>query len=104
MPFAIVAEFEIKPGCEAEFEALLLETAYHALREEPACLRFEVIQPTDRDGNPIRGRLMTNELFADFAGVEAHRASPRTPPRIQRVEALTLSRRVIHASVLQASE
>ncbi|MGN6358257.1 MAG: putative quinol monooxygenase [Novosphingobium sp.] len=104
MQFSIVAEFEIKPGCEVEFRELLLETARYARLEEPGCLRFEIIQPTDRDGNPIPGKLMTNELFEDFAGVEAHRASPRTPPRIRRVEELTSSRRVVHAAVLGTGE
>lgn len=104
MQFAIIAEFDIKPGSEGEFNDLLLETARFALLEEPKCLRFEIIQPTDRDGNPILSKLMTNELFEDFDGIEAHRASPRTAPRIKRIEELSLGRRVIHAAVLGPGE
>lgn len=78
---AIVAEFDLKPGCEAEFNDLLLETARFALLEEPKCLRFGIIQPTDRDGNPIPSKLMTNELFEDFAGIEAYRAADQTDRR-----------------------
>jgi quinol monooxygenase YgiN len=102
MKYAIVAEFDIIPGCEAELEQILRDTARWALAEEPRCLRFEVIKPTDEKGNPTPFRLMTNELFEGFEGIEEHRASPRTPPRIVAIRKLVASQtRIIHALVLE---
>lgn len=100
MQYAIIAEFEIRPGCEEALLALLHETAHFALTEEPKCLRFEIIKPTDPKGNPVPNRLMTNELFVDFDGVEAHRNSPRTPIRIEKIRKLVFSTSIRHAAVL----
>lgn len=97
MHYAIIAEFEIKPGCEEELLALLHETAHFALTEEPKCLRFEIIKPTDPDGNPTPNRLMTNELFEDYEGVEAHRNSPRTPIRVEKIRKLVSGVDIRHA-------
>lgn len=100
--YAIIAEFDIIPGCEAELEQILRDTAKWALEEEPRCLRFEVIKPTDDRGHPIPNRLMTNELFDGFEGIEQHRASVRTPPRIAAIRKLVASpTRIVHA-VLRA--
>lgn len=102
MKYAIVAEFEVLPGKEAEFEKILLDTAKYALAEEPRCLRFEIIKPTDERGNPIPHRFMTNELFEGFEGVEDHRNSPRTPPRILAIRALVSApARITHALLLE---
>ena len=101
MKYAIVAEFDIIPGCEAELEQILRDTARWALEEEPRCLRFEVIKPTDEHGQPIPNRLMTNELFDGFEGVEEHRKSPRTPPRIAAIRKLVASpTRITHAQLI----
>lgn len=101
MKYAIVAEFDVRPGCEEELERILRDTARYALEEEPRCIRFEVIRPTDENGRPIPNRLMTNELFDGFEGVQDHRASYRTPPRIAAIRKLVASpTRIIHAMVL----
>ncbi len=101
MKYAIVAEFDIRPGCEAALEQILRDTARWALEEEPRCLRFEVIKPTDEHGHPIPNRLMTNELFEGFEGIEEHREAARTPPRIAAIRPLVASQtRIIHALVL----
>ena len=99
--YAIVAEFDILPGCEEELERILRETARYALEEEPRCIRFEVIRPTDENGTPIPNRLMTNELFLGFEGVQEHRGSFRTPPRIAAIRKLVASpTRIVHALLL----
>jgi len=73
------------PGREEDLEKILRETAEYSLAEEPLCLRFEVMRWTDDDGNVLPVLLMINELFEGFEGVEAHRSSPRTPPRIAAI-------------------
>jgi len=102
MQYAIIAEFDILPGKAAELEQLLHETAAYALAEEPRCLRFDVLWPVDEHGQVIPDRLMTSELFEGFAGVEAHRASPRTPPRVAHIRALVRNTRIIHAALIPA--
>ncbi|MEU6375779.1 antibiotic biosynthesis monooxygenase family protein [Streptomyces sp. NPDC046909] len=98
--YTIIARFEAKPGCEDELREILLETARYALAEEPSCERFEILQATDEDGRPMPNVFMTNELFHDFDGVEAHRGSWRTPIRIDRLRPLRVASRIEHAILL----
>ena len=103
MAYAIIAEFEAKPGRSQELEQILLETSVYSLDEEPGCLRFEVVRLTDEKGAIIPGRFRTNELFSDWAGVQDHRASPRTPIRIARIREVASSSVIAHGYVLAAS-
>lgn len=99
MAYAIIAEFQAKPGRDDELERILLETSAYSLDEEPGCLRFEVIQLTDEHGQVLPGKFRTNELFLDWAGVEAHRASPRTPGRIALIREVAMSTVIAHGVV-----
>ena len=83
--YAIIARFFAKPECATEFCNVLFDTAKVALEEEPGCRRFEILQGVDAAGNILPDVFMTNELFDDFAAVEAHRNSWRTPIRIARI-------------------
>lgn len=76
---AIIVEFDIVEGCEAEFTARIGEHARLTLEEEEGCLRFEVIKPIQRDGTPIPNKLIVNELYADEPAVTRHEANPRMP-------------------------
>jgi len=100
MKYAIVAEFEARPGYGAELEQILKDTAAYTLRDEPLCLRFEILQACEEDGTPIPDRFLSNELFASFAGIEAHRADPRTPGRRDRLREICSHRRLIHAGLV----
>ena len=80
--YTIVARFVAKPECATELLGVLLETAKIAAEEEPGCRRFEILQGVDAAGNALSDVFMTNELFDDFAAVEAHRNSWRTPIKI----------------------
>lgn len=100
MAYTIIAEFEAKSGCALELEQILCETSVYSLGEEPGCLRFEIIRLTDENGCVIPGRFRTNELFSDWAGVEAHRASPRTPTRIARIREVAVSTVIAHGEVV----
>jgi len=81
------------PGCEAEFEALMLAHAHACLAEEPGCLRFEILRPVDVEGRPIPRRLLASELFRDSAALAAHRATARWQALAQRFPQLLANRR-----------
>jgi autoinducer 2-degrading protein len=74
---SVIVEFEIAPGKQAEFEAVIRAHAKSCLTEEPGCLRFEVTYPLDSNGNRIPDRMMANEMFADQVSLVAHRATMR---------------------------
>jgi autoinducer 2-degrading protein len=59
---------EIKPEHAAEFMELVRYDAEHSEKEEPGCLRFDVIQDRD-DAN----RFYLYEVYRDLAAFEAHR-------------------------------
>lgn len=100
--YAIVARFEARPGCEQDLRRILLETSVYALRDEPGCRRFEILQGVDGDGRVLANVFMTNELFDDWAAVQAHRDDPRTPGRAAAIRALVLSQtRIEHAVVVE---
>jgi autoinducer 2-degrading protein len=102
--YAIVARFVAKPGCAMELRTILLDTAKLALEEEPGCHRFEILQGLDADGNSLPDVFMTTELFDDFAAVEAHRNSWRTPIRIARIRELVVSAGRVEMAMVQRNE
>jgi len=102
--YAIVARFVAKPECAAELRNVLLDTAKLALEEEPGCRGFEILQGADAAGNSLPDVFMTNELFDDFAAVEAHRNSWRTPIRIRRIRELVASAGRVEMAIVQQDD
>ena len=98
---AIIVEFETWPGQEDAFLAVIGEHARATLREEPGCLRFEVIRPVERDGTPIPNRVLVNELYADLDAVTAHEANPRLPSVGAATRPLLASRRLILSRLVE---
>ncbi len=71
--FAILVSFRVKAGQAAAFRRLLLENAATSVRDEPGCLRFDLLDPQDDSA----GELVTlYEIYADAAAFEAHLRSP----------------------------
>lgn len=97
----IIVEFETTEGAEAEFTRIIVEHARRCLQEELGCLRFEVIRPVGDDGAERPGHLVVNELYADQAAVDAHRATPRMAALNAAVTPLLKSRRRIIAHALE---
>jgi len=97
---AIIVEYEIEAGRIDTFRALIMDHARRTLQEEQGCLRFEVLEPVDRDGRPIPDRLMVSEIYASPLAVAQHGQNPR----LERVRAamvpLVKSRRLVMARVL----
>jgi len=97
---AIIVEFEAQPGRENEVRDLLAAHARRTLAQEPGCLRFEVLEPLDTDGEPLSGRVVVNELYADRAAVDAHEGEPRLAQLREALAPLLRSRRRLIARCL----
>jgi autoinducer 2-degrading protein len=62
---------QVKPEHRSEFLDLVRYDAEHSERDEPGCLRFDVIQDRD-DAN----RFYFYEVYRNEAALEAHRQTP----------------------------
>ncbi|WP_274627745.1 putative quinol monooxygenase [Arvimicrobium flavum] len=98
----IIVEFETVEGADADFTRIMLDHAQRTLNEESGCLRFEVARPVDSQGEPRANMLVVNELYADRAAVEAHRANPRMALLGAAIKPLVKSRRLIEAQAILA--
>lgn len=62
---------QIKPERLDAFLEAMLQNASSAVRDEPGCLRFDVVQDQE-DPN----RIYLYEVYRDEAALDAHRQSP----------------------------
>ena len=62
---------QVKPEHVAEFLEVVCYDAEHSEKDEPGCLRFDVIR--DRDDS---NRFYFYEVYRDEAALEAHRQTP----------------------------
>ena len=69
--YVIVAPIQIKDGHKEEFIKAMLENARGAVRDEPGCLRFDVIQ----DGGDAN-RIWLYEVYRDEAAFQTHMQTP----------------------------
>ena len=70
MSHCLTVEFDIVESSRAEFLERVRENAAQSVRDEPGCLRFDVLAP--KAGGP----LLLYEIYADRGAFEAHLASP----------------------------
>ena len=68
---ATFVTIQIKPGFRDRFVEAVFQDGQGAVRDEPGCFRFDVLQD-DSDPN----RLHLYEVYADQAALEAHREAP----------------------------
>ena len=71
--YGLVVRFELHPGAEARFDALVAETIAAIRRDEPGTLAYA--SHTVRDAPTSR---VFYELYADEAAFAAHEAAPHT--------------------------
>ena len=69
--YALVVPLKVKPEMRENFLAAALEDSTCSLRDEPGCLRFDVLQDST-DPN----KFFFYEVYRDESAVEAHRAMP----------------------------
>ncbi len=63
--YVIVVDFEVEPGRQGEFLALMNENAAASLADEPGCLQFDVCV-----GEP--GQIFLYEIYRDVAAFREH--------------------------------
>ena len=68
--FAVVVRIETRAGAMADFLPAMLENARASARDEPGCLRFDVLTDPSRPD-----AVMLYELYEDAAAFEAHKAT-----------------------------
>ena len=95
---AIIVEFQLKPGKQAEFEKLIRAHAERSLKEEKGCLRFDVLQPLDSDGSLIADCIWLTELYANKEAVKEHEDSPRMSILGEAIGPLVANKRLIKAA------
>jgi (4S)-4-hydroxy-5-phosphonooxypentane-2,3-dione isomerase len=69
--YVIIAPIQIKPGFKDQFITAVTEDAQGSVRDEPGCLRFDVIQ----DANDVN-RIWLYEVYKDEAAFQAHTQAP----------------------------
>ena len=65
--FIIIVDFRLKPGAREAFRLLIDDNARAAVRDEPGCRRFDVVEPR---GEPER--VLLYEIYDDEAAFDAH--------------------------------
>ena len=68
---ALVVTIQIKPEFRERFMEAMLDDARGSIKNEPGCLRFDVVQDQE-DPNKIH----LYEVYVDDAAIEAHRQAP----------------------------
>ena len=68
--YALVVPLKVKPEMREKFLAAAQEDSTCSVRDEPGCVRFDVLQ----DSTDLN-RFFFYEVYLDESAVEAHRAS-----------------------------
>lgn len=69
--FALIVPLNVKPEMREKFLAAAQEDSICSVRDEPGCLRFDVLQD-----NSDPNRFYFYEVYQDEKAVEAHRTMP----------------------------
>ena len=68
---SIFVTIQVKPGFRDRFIEATFDDARGAVRDEPGCYRFDVMQASSDEN-----RFHLHEVYADRAALEAHRQAP----------------------------
>ena len=66
-PYAIIVDFELKPGAQPAFRRLVDENARASMLNERGCRRFDVLEPRD-----ATDRVLLYEIYEDEAAFADH--------------------------------
>lgn len=95
---AIIAEFTTTPG---KFDSFLERMKVHAAasRQEPGCLRFDVVIPQDSEN-----RVMLYELYQDQAAFDFHAGTERLKAHRKATADWTAERKVTVCELLDSGD
>jgi quinol monooxygenase YgiN len=71
MPFVVIPEFQVRPGCMEAFLAAAADDARHSVADEPGCRHFDVLRPEN-----ISDLVAFYEVYDNRAAFDAHLATP----------------------------
>lgn len=97
---SIIVEYELVPGSDEHFAALLKDHARRTLLEEDGCLRFDVLKPVDEDGAAIANRMLVSEIYIDRPAVDLHMANPRLAALRATTAPMLKSRRLVMSTIV----
>ena len=72
--YAVVVPLKVKPEMREKFIAAAQDDSTCSVRDEPGCVRFDVIQD-----NADPDRFYFYEVYKDEAALKAHRQTPHYP-------------------------
>jgi len=72
--FVLIVDLHVKPEMRAPFLDAVRENSIASVRDEPGCLRFDVISD-----NADPDHFFFYEVYVDEAAFEAHRNTPHFP-------------------------
>ena len=98
----VIVEYEVEPANKAKLAEIISAHARRTLNEEPGCIWFDIVHPTDLAGQPIDDRLVIFELYRDAAAFEKHRASPNLPQYFENTKPFIKNRRPIVGQMAEA--
>ncbi len=93
--FAIIVTIKLKPGSADEFEPLILANAEAAVRDEPDCHQFHVLQ-----SNEDADTFFFYEIYTEAAALDAHRETPHYKKFIEYASPLIEDRKIEQVTVL----
>jgi (4S)-4-hydroxy-5-phosphonooxypentane-2,3-dione isomerase len=67
MGYAVVVEFQLKPGALTEFRRLIDANASASMQNEAGCLQFDVLEPEDGEN-----RVLLYEVYSDRSAFAEH--------------------------------
>ena len=88
--FALVVPLKVKPEMREKFLAAALEDSTCSVRDEPGCLRFDVL--TSEDG--ASPQVVLYEIYTDRAAFDRHLAMPHYLDFDQRTRAAVRNKAV----------
>jgi quinol monooxygenase YgiN len=92
---AVIVEYEVEPANKAKLVEIINAHARRTLNEEPGCIWFDVIYPTDQAGEQANDRLVIFELYRDAEAFAKHRASLNLPQYFANTTPFIKNRRPI---------
>lgn len=97
---AIIVEFTLHSGKQAEFEKLIRAHAERSKNEEPGCISFDVMQALDDNGDKIADSIVLTEFYKDKDAVAAHENSERMPILGAAIAPLVAKKRLFKAIMI----
>ena len=98
----VIVEYEVEPANKAKLVEIINAHARRTLDEEPGCVWFDIVSPTDLAGQHVTDKVVIFELYRDAAAFEKHRASPNLPQYFENTKPFIKNRRPIVGQIEEA--